>query len=335
MRRAFTLIELLVVIAIIALLIGILIPALGQARKAAQNTVSLSNLRSCVQVGLLYTGEHADSFINPFAAPGEDFAPGTGAWYHVSKPSSADTFYFAFADQGQWRSELYAFHWYSLTASWLAQGDYASDVQFSPSDPGPKDRFLEIGPGQGERWIWDTSYLYSPTFWFSSARYQQSPRPPSNSSNATQAMVKRNRIGSVTFPAQKVMMWERFDTTKNKRNEYTFSSPNQRTGTNIGTRNAPPMWANPDAEPNVGVVDGSVRKIATADIYAKQDSHSQRTRDAYAPTDIWNPADGLVLRRYALEADGLENGSPDDGPGLYPAFFWATTGGVTGRDFED
>ncbi|MBX3385551.1 MAG: type II secretion system protein [Phycisphaeraceae bacterium] len=339
-RPAFTLIELLVVIAIIALLVGILLPALREARKSGQGLKSAANLSGLGKAFYAYAVEYRDVFLNPFPSDGRpQINPwpgglGAPAWDGIYLPNTNPPLVFRpGGEPGSRFSEPFFFSWGIFMAPYTssAQGPNASDTFIAPHDATIQARYRSItqgnlsGSGGG---VPDGSYVYPPTFWTAPERYSSTALQALQSSEISgRTLVRHNRIDSVPFSSLKAMIFERGDFLRESRSQ------------GGGRVRVSPSWLSPEGEPQSCFVDGSVSKVKMITLHnLALATQPPEVRAVFDPSGQFNMINDVLPdqagRPGSTGRDPLwENGQ--SGTRIYKQFLYGTRNGIRGQDVQN
>jgi prepilin-type N-terminal cleavage/methylation domain-containing protein len=238
-NRAFTLIELLVVIAIIALLVGILLPALGEARKSARAVIDQVNLKQFGTVLGTYSADFQDRIFSftwrapkgkenytttysDLASAGEDVAAAANQAVDIIRRRTGNDST-SFPKIGGWIPHILYTH---LVAQDYLASRLPEKMVVSPNDKARQLWQRDIINGvRPTEWLGQTPPAFRPSGiasmhrWPFSASYQisvqsfdRSPvadrvRPESWNTYSGGSILGERRYADVGFPASKVLMW--------------------------------------------------------------------------------------------------------------------------------
>jgi prepilin-type N-terminal cleavage/methylation domain-containing protein len=329
-RSGFTLIELLVVIAIIAVLISILIPALANARRESQRTVSLSNLKQNVVYMGYYGFERKDDLLNPFSPKNLPQTIANEQCQVMERERFYTSSYWDYGTnvQSNQGTETFSYHWLSH----MLFGD-TPDISrmrsgFAPADKAMLRMLRETTSSNAQTdmtWIFPVSYWYPPVFWQKSERFSltTADRIPASQMNQPQYqwMIRRNQLSDIVSPQKKVMLFERAD--------FYQKNASYRT----------PSWNSPGSRVAIALSDGSGRQINMNDVVAATSTNPGLTAtnaELLQPAGTWAPP-ASELRYFFELGSGVDPQQSDfqfqiNPP--YPAYFWATRKGIRGIDIR-
>ncbi|MEQ8844019.1 MAG: prepilin-type N-terminal cleavage/methylation domain-containing protein [Phycisphaerales bacterium] len=191
-RKAFTLIELLVVIAIIALLIGILLPALGKARSTARQLKDSTQIRGVVQAMAIWAQNNQEDYPIPSRLDRNGDTIGGAQEVDFSKDTTGN-----------------------VMSVLIFNGFFPVELAVSPAEAGAvevKEDYQSANPEEAQN---PQSALWDPTFKGTPFDDQGVSYPPESRdiSNNSYAQVPyfgaRNRIWSNTFSSTDAILANR------------------------------------------------------------------------------------------------------------------------------
>ncbi len=166
---AFTLVELLVVVAIIALLIAILLPALGRARDVAKMTVCMSTMKQIMLGNITYASEQEGWYVPAYDntrrgggghEPGEKWASNPLFRKVLGVNPAAVEGFPPVDDDGRWLPDSFPGGLICPDAAYAREGEYASN-RLPPDGMFDTGRSWVINVFNKNEWIgghWTASY---------------------------------------------------------------------------------------------------------------------------------------------------------------------------------